>query len=62
MTSAAAGALLQLGAGTTIFTGVSTYTGTTTISAGTFQVGKGGTIGTLGTGNIVDDGTLAVKP
>ena len=35
----------QIGAGTTTLTGTNTYTGTTTISAGTLQVGAGGTTG-----------------
>ena len=45
-------------AGTTILTGANTYSGTTTISAGTLQVGSGGTTGTLGTGAVVNNGTL----
>ncbi|GAA5124922.1 autotransporter-associated beta strand repeat-containing protein [Luteolibacter yonseiensis] len=35
------------------------YTGTTTINAGTLMVGDGGTNGIIGTGPIVDNGTLA---
>ena len=38
-------------------TGASTYTGGTTISAGTLQIGNGGTTGSL-VGNIVDNGAL----
>jgi fibronectin-binding autotransporter adhesin len=34
------------------------YTGTTTINAGTLMVGDGGTSGIIGTGAIVDNGTL----
>lgn len=34
------------------------YTGTTIINAGTLMVGDGGTNGILGTGNIIDNGTL----
>jgi outer membrane autotransporter protein len=41
-----------------ILTGANTWTGSTTISAGTLQIGNGGTSGTIGTGAIVDDGTL----
>ena len=47
------GALVKQGAGTTILTGNNTYTGTTTISAGTLQIGNAGTTGTLGTGGAV---------
>ena len=43
-----AGTLSQLGAGTLTLTGTNTYTGGTTISAGTLQVGNGGTTGALG--------------
>jgi autotransporter-associated beta strand protein len=37
------------------------YTGTTMISAGTIQVGNGGTTGTLGSGPILNNATLAFK-
>jgi fibronectin-binding autotransporter adhesin len=40
-----AGAFGQLGTGTTVLTGASSYTGGTTISAGTLQLGNGGTSG-----------------
>ncbi len=52
------GALTQSGTGTVVLTGNNAYTGITTITAGTLQVGAGGTIGSLGTGNIVDQGAL----
>jgi len=52
------GNLTQAGAGTTILAANNTYSGTTTISAGTLQVGNGSTVGSLGTGNIVDNATL----
>ncbi len=45
--------------GTTILTGTNTYTGITTINAGTLQIGNGGTSGTLGSGAVVNSGTLA---
>ncbi len=51
------GSLTQAGAGTLTLTGANTYTGGTTISAGTLQVGSGGTTGSL-VGNIVDNGAL----
>ncbi|WP_089963624.1 YDG domain-containing protein [Limnohabitans sp. 2KL-3] len=41
--------------------GANNYSGVTTISAGTLQVGDGGTSGHLGTGNIVDNGKLVIK-
>jgi fibronectin-binding autotransporter adhesin len=52
------GSLVQLGSGTLVLTGNSTYTGGTTISAGTLQIGNGGTTGNI-TGNVTDNGTLA---
>ncbi|MEJ8850863.1 autotransporter-associated beta strand repeat-containing protein [Variovorax rhizosphaerae] len=51
------GALTQAGTGTLTVTGASSYTGTTTISSGTLQVGDGGASGTV-SGNIVDNGAL----
>lgn len=42
----------KAGAGTWALTGNSTYTGGTTISAGTLQLGTGGTAGMVGTGDI----------
>jgi fibronectin-binding autotransporter adhesin len=38
--------------------GANTYTGTTTISAGTLQIGSNGTSGTLGTGNVTNNAAL----
>ncbi|UNK61500.1 autotransporter outer membrane beta-barrel domain-containing protein [Buttiauxella ferragutiae] len=46
------GIVNQIGSGTTILTGANSYSGTTTISSGTLQVGNGGTTGTLGTGGV----------
>ena len=51
------GVVNQIGAGTTILTADNTYTGGTTISAGTLQLGNGGTSGSI-LGNVVDNGAL----
>ncbi|HEY2414903.1 MAG TPA: autotransporter-associated beta strand repeat-containing protein [Pirellulaceae bacterium] len=50
--------LTLTGSGTTILTGTNTYSGTTTISAGTLQIGSGGTAGTLGSGSIINGAAL----
>jgi fibronectin-binding autotransporter adhesin len=50
-------ALTKVGGGTLILTGDATYNGNTTVSAGTLQVGDGGTSGSV-RGNIVDTGTV----
>jgi fibronectin-binding autotransporter adhesin len=52
------GAVNQLGSGTTVLTSGNTYAGGTTITAGTLQLGNGGTSGSI-TGNVTDNGTLA---
>ncbi|TGU88681.1 autotransporter outer membrane beta-barrel domain-containing protein [Mesorhizobium sp. M00.F.Ca.ET.151.01.1.1] len=51
------GAAIQQGSGTTILTADSNYTGGTTISAGTLQLGNGGLSGSI-TGNVNNNGTL----
>lgn len=45
------------GAGSWVVTGANNYSGVTTISAGTLQVGAGDS-GAIGSGNVVDNGTL----
>ena len=54
------GAFQQNGTGTTILTGNNTYTGGTTIDAGTLQLGNGGTTGSI-VGNVFDNGTFAIN-
>jgi fibronectin-binding autotransporter adhesin len=57
-TAARTTAVTKAGSGTLTLAGTNTYGGVTTISAGTLQIGNGGTTGTLGTNNVVNDGTL----
>jgi len=52
------GSLVQAGSGTTILTAANTYSGGTTISAGTLQIGNGAAAGSI-TGDVTDNGTLA---
>ncbi|HWY74458.1 MAG TPA: autotransporter-associated beta strand repeat-containing protein, partial [Verrucomicrobiae bacterium] len=53
------GAVKQIGAGTTILAANNSYSGATIISAGTLQVGNGGTVGTLGNSSgVTDNGKL----
>ena len=54
------GGLTKVGAGTQILSGDNTYTGGTTISAGTLQLGNGGTSGSI-VGDVVDNGTFAIN-
>ena len=54
-----AGTLTKDGTGTLVLTGANTYSGITLISAGTLQLGNGGTTGTLATSSaIVNNGNL----
>ena len=47
-----AGALRQIGTGTTILLGSNSSSGTTTVTNGTLQIGNGGTSGSVGSGAI----------
>ena len=51
-------ALTKTGSGTFTLTGVNSYSGDTTISAGTLQIGDGLATGTLGSGDVEDDAAL----
>jgi autotransporter-associated beta strand protein len=54
------GGFTKSGTGSVILAGSNSYTGPTTIGAGTLQIGNAGTTGDLGatTGTIINDGTL----
>ncbi|WP_454918250.1 autotransporter-associated beta strand repeat-containing protein [Xanthobacter sediminis] len=52
-----AGGLTKAGAGTLILTGANTYKGLTTVSAGTLQIGNGGTAGSIA-GDVVNNASL----
>ncbi|MDZ7618447.1 MAG: autotransporter-associated beta strand repeat-containing protein, partial [Patescibacteria group bacterium] len=50
-----------VGSGIMTLAGTNTYLGVTTISGGTLQVGNGGSTGTLGAGNVVNNAKLVVN-
>jgi autotransporter-associated beta strand protein len=51
---------IKVGTGTWTWTGTNvSHTGQTTINGGTLQIGNGGTLGMLSTGNVTDNATLA---
>ena len=54
-------ALNKSGAAVTTLANPNSYTGGTIITAGTIQVGNGGTTGSLGNGEVKNDGTLAIN-
>ena len=51
------GSLIQAGTGTTVLTGTGNYAGGTSISAGTLQIGNGGTSGSI-SGDVTNNGAL----
>jgi autotransporter-associated beta strand protein len=53
------GSLTKIGGGTLTLTGANSFTGATTISAGTLQLGNGGATGSLA-GNIVNNAALVI--
>jgi autotransporter-associated beta strand protein len=53
--------LTKSGSGTLVLSTDNTYGGTTTISGGKLQVGVGGTTGTLGTGDVINNGSLVFQ-
>jgi autotransporter-associated beta strand protein len=60
MTGSAGGSLLKTGTGTLTLSGINTYTGGTTISGGTLQLGNGGTTGSI-LGNVLDNANFAIN-
>ena len=55
------GALLQMGGGTLILTGLGATYGQTVISDGTLQIGDGGANGSIGAGAITNNSVLAIN-
>ena len=56
-----AGALMQIGGGTLVLTGVGATYGATVISSGTLQIGDGGAKGSIGTEAITNNSVLAIN-
>ncbi len=53
------GSLAKLGANLLTLTGSNTYSGATTISSGTLQIGDGNTTGSIASGTVANSGVLA---
>ncbi|MEY3499193.1 MAG: hypothetical protein RL308_862, partial [Bacteroidota bacterium] len=58
ITESSAPTITKSGAGKLTFTGVNSYTNTTTISAGTLQIGNGGTSGTISAAGVTNNAAL----
>ena len=54
----AAGGFIKAGDGTLTLTGANSYSGGTTVSGGTLQIGNGGSTGSYGTGPVTNNATL----
>ncbi|NDE55120.1 MAG: autotransporter domain-containing protein, partial [Actinobacteria bacterium] len=50
--------MLKKGTNTVTLTNNNSYSGLTTIEAGVLQVGNGGSVGSLGTGDVTNNGVL----
>jgi fibronectin-binding autotransporter adhesin len=61
--AANSGSVVQMGPGVLTLAGVNNYPGSTIVGTGTLRVGTGGTIGNIGTGDIVltNNGTLIMN-